>query len=96
MATASTYVRELYALTEAVKKWRQYLLGNTFKIYIDHKSLMTQTIQTPEQKKGLPIYWGTTMRYITHLARKILLLVPNHHSTPACLSFSFLSVAVIS
>lgn len=56
LAAASTYVRELYAITEAIKKWRQYLLGSTFKIYTDHqsfKSLMTQTIQTPEQQKWL-------------------------------------------
>jgi len=53
MAATSTYVRELYAITEAIKKWRQYLLGSTFTIYTDHqslKSLMTQTIQTPEQQ----------------------------------------------
>lgn len=33
MSASSTYVRELFAITEAVKKWRQYLLGNTFKIF---------------------------------------------------------------
>lgn len=47
MSASSTYVRELYGLTEAIKKWR---LGSTFKIFTDHKSLkclMTQTIQNP-------------------------------------------------
>lgn len=51
MRSSSTYILELYAITEAVKKWHQYLLGNTFKIFTDHKSiknLMNQTIQTPE------------------------------------------------
>jgi hypothetical protein len=51
LSASSTYVRELYALTEAIKKWRQYLLGATFKIFTDHKSLkslVTQTIQTPK------------------------------------------------
>lgn len=27
LQTASTYAREMFAITEAVKKWRQYLLG---------------------------------------------------------------------
>lgn len=56
MSSSSTYVRELYAITESIKKWRQYLLGSTFKIYTDHKSLkslVTQVIQTPEQQKWL-------------------------------------------
>jgi hypothetical protein len=63
LTASSTYVRELYALTEAIKKWRQYLLGSTFKIFIDHKSLkslMTQTIQTPEQQKWLTKLLGYT------------------------------------
>ncbi|GJT99430.1 ty3-gypsy retrotransposon protein [Tanacetum coccineum] len=52
----STYVRELYAITEAIKKWRQYLLGRRFRVFTDHhslKHLLTQTIQTPEQHKWL-------------------------------------------
>lgn len=36
---SSTYVRELYAITAAVKKWRQYLLGHRFVILTDHRSL---------------------------------------------------------
>ena len=53
---ASTYVRELAAITAAVKKWRQYLLGHSFIILTDHKSLkelMNQAVQTPEQHKYL-------------------------------------------
>ena len=53
MQLASTYVRELFALTEAVAKWRQYLLGMQFIIQTDHKilkELLTQVIQTPEQQ----------------------------------------------
>lgn len=49
---ASTYVRELHAITTAVRKWCHYLLGHRFVIMIDHRSLkelMTQVIQTPEQ-----------------------------------------------
>lgn len=33
------YVKELYAITQAVQKWRHYLLGKPFIIKTDHKSL---------------------------------------------------------
>jgi len=50
LQASSVYVREMYAITEAVKRWRQYLLGQHFKIITDQKSLNTllsQTTQTP-------------------------------------------------
>ena len=59
MQLASAYVRELYVVTEAVKKWRQYLLGRKFCIYTDQQSLkhlLTQVVQTPEQYK-----WATKL-----------------------------------
>ena len=56
LARSSAYVRELGAITNTVKKWRQYLLGHHFDILTDHrrlKELMTQAIQTPEQHRYL-------------------------------------------
>ncbi|XP_041995638.1 uncharacterized protein LOC121745745 [Salvia splendens] len=49
----STYHKELYAIVEAVQKWRQYLLGRKFVIRSDHKSLkelLQQVIQTHDQQ----------------------------------------------
>lgn len=59
---SSTYIRELHAITAAVKCWCHYLLGHSFVILTDHKSLrelMTQPIQTPEQH----IYLTKLLRY---------------------------------
>ena len=53
---SSTYIRELAAITMAVKKWRHYLLGHPFVILTDHRNLrdlMTQAVQTPEQHRYL-------------------------------------------
>lgn len=50
---SSTYHKELYAIVEAVQKWRQYLLGREFVIRSDQKSLkelLQQVIQTPDQQ----------------------------------------------
>nr|GEY10318.1 reverse transcriptase [Tanacetum cinerariifolium] len=61
MQANSTYIRELYAITEAIKKWRQYLLGRKFRVYADHhslKHLVTQTVQTPKQHKWITKLMG--------------------------------------
>lgn len=54
MQRASTYHREMYAITQAVAKWREYLLGRRFTIFTDQqslKNLTNQVIQTSEQQK---------------------------------------------
>ncbi|KAD4179495.1 hypothetical protein E3N88_28086 [Mikania micrantha] len=56
MQQQSAYVREMFAITQAIAKWRQYLLGNKFHIITDQQSLRNlkdQVIQTPEQHKWL-------------------------------------------
>lgn len=46
----------MYAITEAVRRWRQFLLGRHFTVRTDHQSLRSilhQTIQTPDQQRWL-------------------------------------------
>ncbi|GBG73241.1 hypothetical protein CBR_g12959 [Chara braunii] len=42
---ASTYMRELYALREALDHWKHYLLGRHFKVFSDHETLKWVQIQ---------------------------------------------------
>ncbi|GBG83466.1 hypothetical protein CBR_g37178 [Chara braunii] len=47
----SMYERELYALRQALKHWKHYLLGRHFKVYSDHETLRwlkTQAKMTPK------------------------------------------------
>lgn len=58
---SSTYVWELLAITSAIKKWRQYLLGHHFTIITNHQSLkelLMQVIQTSEQHMYLARLMG--------------------------------------
>lgn len=56
LSAASTYHREMFTITQSVRKWRQYFLGRKFVIIIDQRllrELNQQTIQTLEQQKWL-------------------------------------------
>ncbi|GJZ19340.1 ty3-gypsy retrotransposon protein [Tanacetum coccineum] len=53
---SSAYDREMFSITEAIQKWRQYLLGHSFSVQTDHQSLRTmvnQVLQTPSQQRWL-------------------------------------------
>ncbi|MCH83059.1 hypothetical protein A2U01_0003873, partial [Trifolium medium] len=57
----SAYIRELLAITEALAKFRHYLLGHRFVIKTDQKglkSLLEQSLQTPEQQEWLHKFIG--------------------------------------
>ena len=61
MQKQSAYIRELYAITEALAKFRHYLLGSKFVIKTDQKSLkslLTQSLQTPEQQAWMHKFLG--------------------------------------
>nr|GEX87399.1 hypothetical protein [Tanacetum cinerariifolium] len=58
---ATTNQKELFAIVQAVYKWRQYLVGRRFLIRTDHmsiKELMKQVIQTPIQQKYVRKFLG--------------------------------------
>nr|GEW08363.1 transposon Ty3-G Gag-Pol polyprotein [Tanacetum cinerariifolium] len=48
MCATTTYQKELFAIVEAVNKWRQYLVERRLKIRTNHKSIK---IHTPIQQK---------------------------------------------
>lgn len=61
MQRQSAYIRELFAITEAMAWFRHYLLGHKFIIRTDQKSLRSltdQAIQTPEQQAWLHKFLG--------------------------------------
>ncbi|KAK2407034.1 hypothetical protein QL285_042695 [Trifolium repens] len=94
MQRSSTYVRELCAITSAVKKWRAYLLGRKFVILTDQRSLrelMTQIIQTPEQQFYLAKLLGYSYEIIYKPGaqnRVADALSRVHEAAPHCLTIT--------
>lgn len=61
MQRQSVYTRELLPTTKALSKFRHYLLGHKFVIRTDQKSLkslLDQSLQTPEQQAWLHKFIG--------------------------------------
>jgi hypothetical protein len=79
MQKQSAYTRELLAITEALAKFRHYLLGNKFIIRTDQrslKSLMDQSLQTPEQQVWLHKFLGFDFKIEYKPGQTIKLLMP--------------------
>lgn len=57
----STYEKEMIAVVKSVRKWRPYLLGKSFTVRTDQRSLkylLEQRITTPAQARWLPKLLG--------------------------------------
>lgn len=77
---ASTYAKELWAITDAVRKLRHYLLGSPFTIRTDYhnlKNLLNQVIQIPEQQYFLSKLLASRTRLCISGEKKIL--TPMHY-----------------
>ncbi|GKC33990.1 ty3-gypsy retrotransposon protein [Tanacetum coccineum] len=55
MRLAATYQKELFAIVEAIYKWRQYLLGRHFTIRTDHRSFKELMQQENDTLDGLKV-----------------------------------------
>ncbi|XP_058773071.1 uncharacterized protein LOC131647174 [Vicia villosa] len=94
LLASSTYVRELCAITSAVKKWSIYLMGRKFVTHTDQSSLcelMKQVVQTPEQQFYLAKLMGCFYEivYKPGAQNKVAdALSRIHDSAPTCLGFT--------
>ncbi|XP_019459949.1 PREDICTED: uncharacterized protein LOC109359708 [Lupinus angustifolius] len=97
MQHSSAYVREMFAVTESVKKWRQYLIGRKFTIYTDQQSLkhlMTQGFHTPEQQKWATKLIGFTfdIKYRLGTSNRVADALSRCHSEESGQCYSMTSV----
>ncbi|KAL0447825.1 UNVERIFIED_CONTAM: hypothetical protein Slati_1910400 [Sesamum latifolium] len=95
MQASSAYEREMYAIMEAVRKWRRYLLGHHFDIYTDQKSLkglLSQTVQTSAQQRLLTKLLGYdfSIHYTPDCDNKVADALSRHPS-PALFLLSAIS-----
>ena len=91
MQKQSAYPREFFAITEAIAKFRHYLLGHKFVIKTDQKSLKSltdQVVHTPEQQNWLHklIGYDFTIEYksgkenvvVDSLSRYFMMAISQH------------------
>jgi len=70
LQASSIYVREMYAITKALKKWHQYLLGQQFKIFTKKKSLHTllsRQFKCQDNRSGQQNYNGMVFKFYIDL-----------------------------
>ena len=63
----STYKKEMLAILHSIRKWHQYLLGNHFKVKINHDSLkyfLEKRVSSKEQQKWVSMIQGFDFKII--------------------------------
>lgn len=99
MQGASTYYGQIFAIKQAVSKWRQYLLGRRFTIYTDQqslKNLTNQTIQTPEQQKWLSKLVGFDFQIIYRPGKLNQAAMLSHELVRLCSLLSLCEDTILS
>ncbi|KAL0373214.1 UNVERIFIED_CONTAM: Retrovirus-related Pol polyprotein from transposon.6 [Sesamum calycinum] len=98
LQASSAYEQEMFAITEAIRKWRHYLLGRRFFIFTDQQSLhslLTQTIQTPAQHKWLSKLLGFDYEILYTLGKDNVVADALSCHSPACFA-SLLAVSTVT
>lgn len=99
MQQSSVYVRELFAITEAVKKWCQYQIERHFHIYTDQKSLKNSWFKPYKLRYNINEQQNFKVSVLTYttsvdaLTWRLMPSVDNLHPTPVLrpILFSWLS-----
>ncbi|KAL0419018.1 UNVERIFIED_CONTAM: Retrovirus-related Pol polyprotein from transposon [Sesamum radiatum] len=98
LQASSAYEREMFAITKAVRKWRHYLLGQKCVIFIDQqslRSLLTQTIQTPDQHIWLSKLLGFDYEILYTPGKDNVVADALSRHSPACFA-SLLAVSTVT
>ncbi|XP_017416580.1 uncharacterized protein LOC108327382 [Vigna angularis] len=88
--TSNNVSQELHAITVAVKKWHQYLLGHSFTILRDHRSLKELMSQDVQNNPNIQEHYSTHQDLLLYKGKIwlnrdnpfILVLLKEFHKTP--------------
>jgi len=73
------YEKEIMALALSIQHWQHYLLGRSFKVYTDHRSLkhlLQQRLTTTDQQCWLAKLMGFQFEVVLILVQRIRLIIP--------------------